>query len=63
VWREFHAWITRGSFIKDAIMALKERDIELGLEFPKRSERVKKRIRALKHGRICSSQTPLSARF
>ena len=63
VWRDFHAWITRGSFIEDTLKELKERDIDLGFEFPKRSERVRKRIKGLKHGRICSAQAPLSARF
>lgn len=63
VWRDFHDWITRGSFIRDAIGALKERNIDLGIEFPQRRERIRRGLRNLRRGRLCGTEPPLSARF
>jgi hypothetical protein len=63
IWRDFHDWVTRGNFIRNTVMALKERDVDLGYEFPDRFEYLKRRMKDIRNGRFCSSQPPLSARF
>lgn len=63
VWRDFHQWVTRGSFIQDTFTALKEADVDLGYEFPSRGNRIRRRIKDFKNGHFCPGQAPLMARF
>jgi hypothetical protein len=63
LWRDFHKWVTRGSFVEEALTALRERDIDLGYEFRGRLQRLKERYKDLKNGRLCPRQLPLMARF
>ena len=62
-WRDFHAWVTKGSFITEALAALKERDIDLDYEYRDRTQRLKERLKNLSKGRLCAHQPPLEARF
>ena len=63
LWRDFHQWVTRGSFIEEALTALHDRDIDLGYEFKGRMHRLRQRYRDLKNLRLCPRQRPLMARF
>ena len=62
-WREFHQWITRGSFISEALLALKQADVDLGYVCQNRAQRIKDRLKNLRKGHLCSHQPPLKARF
>lgn len=63
LWRDFHHWVTRGSFIEEALTALRERDIDLGYEFTGRWQHIRKRLKDIRNGRLCPRQLPLMARF
>jgi hypothetical protein len=64
VWREFHRWITSTEFIYETLTALKElHGIDLGYKAITRTQRLRRRLKDLKHGRLCPSKTPLRARF
>lgn len=63
LWRDFHQWVTRGSFIEEALTALRNRDIDLGYDFKSRGQRLRQRFKDLKNGRLCPRQLPLMARF
>jgi hypothetical protein len=63
LWRDFYQWVTRGSFIEEALTALRDRDIDLGYEFKGRKHRLRQRYKELKNFQLCPRQKPLVARF
>lgn len=63
IWRDFHTWITRGNFVREALAVLRQHNIDLDCEYQDRAQRIMERLNNLRKGRLCSHQPPLMARF
>ena len=63
VWRDFHAWVTKGDFAREALGVLKQHDIDIDYEFQDRAQRINERLKNLRKGHLCAHQPPLMARF
>jgi hypothetical protein len=62
-WRDFHGWVTKGSFVREALLALKQNDIDLDYECQAWRQRLTARLKNLRKGRLCAHPPPLKARF
>jgi hypothetical protein len=63
IWRDFHAWVTRGNFLREALETLKQHNIDIDHEYQSRAQRIRGRLKDLRKGRLCAHQAPLMARF
>lgn len=64
VWREFHAWIKSEALISSVLQVLKSHDIDVGIRRPPPvAKRLKRLVKALRHGRRPEPTTHLSTRF
>jgi hypothetical protein len=62
-WRDFHAWVTKGNFVREVLATLKQHNIDLDCEYQNRAQRITARLKNLTRGQLCAHQPPLMARF